>query len=100
MKSLFTLVKIRRTIKHDSILLYQALVHEHTPWRIKLAIVWLILYTLAPFDLIPDWVLAFGIIDDIAVIIYVVGIIKKNIPPKVKGEIEGNIIDVSHEKRK
>ena len=37
-----------------------------TPWYVKVALVAGLLYAVSPYDLIPEWVPVFGVMDDIA----------------------------------
>ena len=37
-----------------------------TPWYVKLALVGGLLYIVSPYDLIPEWVPVFGVMDDLA----------------------------------
>ena len=37
-----------------------------TPWYVKLALGAGLLYALSPYDLIPEWVPVFGVMDDLA----------------------------------
>ncbi|MCB2217463.1 YkvA family protein [Desulfofustis glycolicus] len=39
-----------------------------TPWRIRMILAAGVLYLLSPYDLLPDWFLGLGIIDDLAVV--------------------------------
>ena len=44
------------------------LVHKDTPWQAKLVLGAALLYLVLPFDLIPDWLLGLGIVDDLGVV--------------------------------
>lgn len=90
--SLWFAVWLWQTFKHDIKLLYGALLHPDTPFKVKLAMAWIILYILSPIDIIPDRIVWAGILDDITVIIYWVKRIIRNIPKKVADEIDGKII--------
>ena len=37
-----------------------------TPWYVKLLLVAGLVYVLSPYDLIPEWVPVFGMLDDLA----------------------------------
>ncbi len=39
-----------------------------TPWRVRIMLAAGVIYLLSPWDLIPDWLLGIGIVDDVAVI--------------------------------
>ncbi len=44
------------------------LFHKDTPWQAKLVLGAALLYLVLPFDLIPDWLLGLGIVDDLGVV--------------------------------
>jgi len=39
-----------------------------TPWKVKAILAFAILYILSPFDLVPDWIVGFGLLDDLTVV--------------------------------
>ena len=41
---------------------------KETPWRAKAIIAFAILYLLSPVDLIPDWIMGFGLLDDLTLV--------------------------------
>lgn len=43
-----------------------------TPWKVKAILAVAILYLLSPFDLVPDWIMGFGFLDDLTVISFLV----------------------------
>jgi uncharacterized membrane protein YkvA (DUF1232 family) len=49
------------------------LFHRDTPWTVKAILLAAILYLLSPFDLLPDWILGLGLIDDLAIVSLLVG---------------------------
>ncbi len=44
------------------------LFHRDTPWQAKLVLGAALLYLVLPFDLVPDWLLGLGIVDDLGVV--------------------------------
>jgi len=48
--------------------------HRDTPWSIKAIILAALLYLISPYDLLPDWILGFGIIDDFVLVSLLVGL--------------------------
>ena len=44
------------------------LFHRDTPWQAKLVLGAALVYLVSPFDLIPDWLLGLGIVDDLGVV--------------------------------
>lgn len=43
-----------------------------THWKVKTILVVAIVYLLSPFDLVPDWIVGFGFLDDLTVISFLV----------------------------
>ena len=39
-----------------------------TPWKVKLILAAALIYLVLPYDLLPDWFLGLGIVDDLAVV--------------------------------
>jgi uncharacterized membrane protein YkvA (DUF1232 family) len=39
-----------------------------TPWRVRLILGAAMIYVIWPYDILPDWILGLGIIDDFAVV--------------------------------
>jgi len=44
------------------------LVAKDTPWKVRLILGAALIYLIWPYDIVPDWFLGFGIIDDFAVV--------------------------------
>jgi uncharacterized membrane protein YkvA (DUF1232 family) len=44
----------------------EVFVSPHTPPYVKIILALGLLYTLSPYDLIPEWVPVFGVMDDLA----------------------------------
>ncbi len=44
-----------------------------TPWTVKGILALAILYLLFPFDLVPDWALGLGLLDDLVIVSLLVG---------------------------
>lgn len=60
---------LRETIASYGHLLFRA----DTPWTVKAILLLAILYLLSPFDLVPDWILGLGLLDDLAIVSLLVG---------------------------
>ena len=41
---------------------------KKTPWYVKLALAAGLLYVVSPYDLIPEWIPVFGVMDDLALV--------------------------------
>ncbi len=48
------------------------LLRKDTPWQAKLILAAALVYLVSPYDLVPDWLLGLGIIDDFAVVTFLV----------------------------
>ncbi len=44
------------------------LFRRDSPWKVKAILAFAILYILSPFDLVPDWIVGFGLLDDLTVV--------------------------------
>lgn len=44
------------------------LFRRDTPWKVKAILGLAILYLLSPFDLVPDWIAGFGLLDDLTIV--------------------------------
>lgn len=47
---------------------FRLLFQRETPWRVRALLIAALVYLLLPFDLIPDWILGLGIVDDLTVV--------------------------------
>ncbi|HID02748.1 MAG TPA: DUF1232 domain-containing protein [Desulfobacterales bacterium] len=50
----------------------QLLFRRDTPWKVKAILGFAILYLLSPFDLVPDWIMGFGLLDDLTAVSFLV----------------------------
>ncbi len=62
------------------------LFHRNTPWTVKAVLAVAIAYLLSPFDLIPDWLMGLGIIDDLAIVSLLVAWAIRHIHPQRAGD--------------
>lgn len=53
---------------------FKLFMHRDTPWSIKVIILAALLYLISPYDLLPDWILGIGIIDDFVLVTLLVGL--------------------------
>ena len=49
------------------------LLRPDTPWTVKAILLLAIVYLLSPFDLVPDWIIGLGLLDDLAIVTLLVG---------------------------
>jgi len=52
----------------------QLLFRRDTPWKVKAILGFAILYLLSPFDLVPDWIMGFGLLDDLTAVSFLVAL--------------------------
>ena len=78
---------------HNAKSYYALLTHKSTPLYIKGLVGAALVYLISPFDLIPDWLAVFGIVDDIAIVSLIISFAvklaqtsKKNAEPSEKNE--------------
>lgn len=62
--------------------------YTRVPWKTMVYVVGAIVYFVSPFDLIPDFLVGFGLFDDAAVIGWVLRSIKKDLDAFREWEIE------------
>ncbi|GAB3541921.1 hypothetical protein GCM10027343_13110 [Noviherbaspirillum agri] len=65
---LLRLRRLFRAVGRDIVVLWYACRHPSTPWRLRLAALLLVIYVFSPLDIIPDWLVLFGWIDDVSLI--------------------------------
>ena len=54
---------------------YGLITHRDTPLALKAVVVLALLYLISPYDLIPDWLVGLGIVDDIAIVSLIIGFV-------------------------
>jgi uncharacterized membrane protein YkvA (DUF1232 family) len=77
-------VSLWATVTSYARLLFRA----DTPWTVKGILALALLYLLSPLDLVPDWILGLGLLDDLAIVALLVGwaIRLAGRPPKISPE--------------
>jgi len=56
------IARLWQMVKHTK----DVFLSPHTPLPVKIVLALGLLYTLSPYDLIPEWVPVFGVMDDLA----------------------------------
>ncbi|MCX5869294.1 MAG: YkvA family protein [Deltaproteobacteria bacterium] len=64
-----TPISLWATVASSTRLLFRA----DTPWTVKGILALAILYLLSPFDLVPDWIVGLGLLDDLVIVSLLVG---------------------------
>lgn len=65
---LLRLGRLFRTVGRDILVFWYASRHPATPRLMKLVALLLAVYVFSPLDLIPDWLVGLGLVDDISLI--------------------------------
>ncbi len=53
------------------------LLRRDTPWQVKAILGAAVVYLLSPVDLIPDWILGYGLLDDLTIVSLLVALALK-----------------------
>jgi uncharacterized membrane protein YkvA (DUF1232 family) len=69
-----------RLLSRDVIVLWYACRNPATPKKIKLGAILIALYLISPIDLIPDFLLLFGWLDDFAIAAFLVPVLVRRVP--------------------
>jgi len=75
-----------KCLKRDVYALYLALGDPRTPWYAKVFMAVIILHTLSPVDLIPDFIPVLGQLDDLVVLPLGISVMLRMIPEEVMRE--------------
>ncbi|MEZ5740206.1 MAG: DUF1232 domain-containing protein [Burkholderiaceae bacterium] len=83
-----TLLKL---LGRNGLILLFALRHPSTPASIKLATIGLLIYTISPIDLLPDFALLFGWADDAAALAIGIPFLIKRLPVDVQQDASARV---------
>ena len=72
-----------RHLKKEAYALYIAYQDPRVPWYSKLITAFVVLHTLSPIDLIPDFIPVLGYLDDLIIVPVGIAIALRLIPPEV-----------------
>ncbi len=81
--------RIKRTareLKIETLAMYYAIRHPKTSWKMRLVLVFILLYAASPIDIIPDFIPVLGMLDDIVIIAAGLWLARRFIPDTVMGE--------------
>ena len=90
--SKFSFRQLFLNFRSELLTMYFAIRHRETPWYAKLLIIFSIIYTLSPIDILPDYIPFIGWIDDLLIIPVIYNVVFSIIP--------GSILTESREKGK
>jgi uncharacterized membrane protein YkvA (DUF1232 family) len=89
MRKLFLLRHLMK-FRHDLVRLWRAFFDARTPLYLKAAMIGAVAYLVSPFDLVPEFLLGFGLVDDLVLVPLVLSWIANRLPPGV-GETEKDV---------
>jgi len=75
-------------VRRDGRLLWYALRHPDAPAWLRPATLGLVLYAISPIDLIPDFIVGLGQVDDVVLISLAIHFMVKRLPPHVLRQAE------------
>ncbi len=89
--------KVGATVLRPVFQLYYMLQSDSVSFKHKAYIVGALGYFILPFDLIPESILPLiGFADDIAVMSFVLNIVKESLTPEIKEKAENKVADILH----
>ena len=86
----FPILTKLKALKTHGRMLWHAFRHADTPKWIKGFMLGVVVYLFSPIDMIPDFLVLFGITDDLVVITAAMWFLGKVVPEKVKNSLPGN----------
>lgn len=76
--------------RREIIVVAYAVRHPDTPWRLRVAGLGLILYLAMPVDLIPIFVPVAGLVDDLLVVPWGLGMVVRRLPAGARADAEAS----------
>lgn len=70
-------------LRNDIVTLWRAFWHPATPLYLKAATLALVIYVVSPIDLVPEFLLGLGIIDDLVIVTFASRWIVSKLPDEV-----------------
>ena len=87
--------KVGATVIRPALTLYYLLDDNEVPFKHKAYIVGALGYFIMPIDLIPDGILPIiGFTDDIAVMAFVLNLVKESITPEIKAKADAKVAEL------
>jgi uncharacterized membrane protein YkvA (DUF1232 family) len=83
--------KLLRGAGRDGLVLLYSLRDPEMPGALKLGVVLMALYTLSPFDLLPDLILLFGWADDLALLLVGIPFLIRRMPQGARARAEARV---------
>jgi uncharacterized membrane protein YkvA (DUF1232 family) len=70
-------------VRGDARQLWMALRHPGAPGWLKLGAAMVVLYVISPIDLVPDFILGLGVVDDLVLVPLAIRWLLKRLPPEI-----------------
>lgn len=87
--------KVGATVLRPALILYYLLDDNQVPFHHKAYIVGALGYFIMPVDIIPDAILpVIGFTDDIAVMAFVLNIVKESVTPEIKAKADAKVVEL------
>ena len=77
-----------RSLRHDLVLLFFAMLRRDTPPAVKFLFPLTLLYLISPVDLVPDTVPLLGVVDDMIVLPAATSLLVRMLPAQARAEGE------------
>lgn len=72
--------RLFRAVGREILVLWYACRNPATPFRLKMAAILLGLYVFSPIDILPDWLVLLGIVDDVTLLALGIPALLKFVP--------------------
>ena len=79
-------------LQRDGRLLWRAFTHRACPWWFRLGVLLALAYLLSPIDLVPDWLLFFGWLDDILLLNWGLRALYRRLPEALRLGLEPAVV--------
>lgn len=76
--------------RREIIVVAYAVRHPGTPWRLRLAGLGLVLYLVMPVDLVPIFVPVVGLLDDLLIVPWGLGMVVRRLPAEARADAEAS----------
>ena len=74
--------------RRDGRMLWRAVLHPACPWWFRLAVLLLLAYVLSPVDVLPDWLILLGWLDDALILGWGVRALSQRLPAALRLELQ------------
>ena len=74
-------------LRKDLVVLWRAFWHPLTPLWLKAAMLALVAYVVSPIDIVPDFLMLFGILDDVLIVTFASRWIVSKLPDAVYHDV-------------